>query len=344
MKIKGLITSLMLGFIFNLVVPMQIQAQEEKAAPIIIPKQVNDVLLAGMETRQARTDIPFTIFKHIHLLAQQNLHSIFFFKMKHADLGFSETAEGEAAVETTTLSSKLHIFLKFTQLDGTLDREVYIPANFEIERSSYDPEKEEIYTTGFPLSAGKYLLSMAIASPATDSQTLDKIGTQYFEFTLPDPLSFTETLSTTTIFFVNKIERMSEPETISAVHKNVFVYSVLQIEANLAHQFAPGNNLDVFFFVVGDQKITVGDPPNQQQRNDISISYEVMKGDENVIRYAAQKYESPLISQPLPMKTSVLKKTTDESGKTTEEKIASDLEPGNYSLVINIKDNISGKT
>ncbi len=208
-----------------------------------------------------------------------------------------------------------------------------MPFGLEVDSDSYEPEKEEIYSTGYPLPPGNYLLSMAIAS-----QNLEKIGTQYFEFTLPSAASFTEGLETTPIFFNKKINQMSAPESTTNIHKGFFTYSILQIEPNLDRVFSKGDNLDIFFFIYGTQP-----NPDDPQKVSIEITYSVLKGEEAVIRYAPQKYDALLVSQPLPLKRTVIIKTTKE-GKTEERKETKDLEPGTYILNIDIKDTISGKT
>ncbi len=221
---------------------------------------------------------------------------------------------------------------QYAPVEGIISlREIISQKTEELYSLKYDAEKEEIYSTGYPLPPGKYILSMAITS-----QNLEKIGTQYYEFTLPNPNGFTDALGTTPVFFVKKITRLAAPETITMVHKDYFTYSVLQVETNLDHVFTAGDNLDVFLFIFGAQ-------PDEQNRNDIVVNYEVKKGDEAIIKYAETAYDNPLISQPLPLKRTVLIRTT-KGEETKERKETRDLEPGTYSLDILIKDNLSGKT
>jgi len=351
MKIKTLIsTVLIFGFTLSLASLPGLAAQKKNAAQrIFIPDKVKSVFQEGMQTREARLDIPFAITKHLYLPARENVHSIFFFKIKNADLGFSSAAAAvepkdkkekeekifESSTELTPpkLQTKNHVFLQFKQLDGDFTKEIYMPFGLEVDSDSYEPEKEEIYSTGYPLPPGNYLLSMAIAS-----QNLEKIGTQYFEFTLPSAASFTEGLETTPIFFNKKINQMSAPESTTNIHKGFFTYSILQIEPNLDRVFSKGDNLDIFFFIYGTQP-----NPDDPQKVSIEITYSVLKGEEAVIRYAPQKYDALLVSQPLPLKRTVIIKTTKE-GKTEERKETKDLEPGTYILNIDIKDTISGKT
>ena len=346
MKIKNyLIPILILGLISSLTLSPNLYAQEkEQQVKTIIPEKVKTVLQEGQQTREARLDIPFTICEHLYLPAQQNLHNIFIFNIKNADLGYTAIASAEGAAEkegeetaafqaaSGKLQAKAYMFLQFENLDTDFSKEVYVPINFQVDSASYDREKEETYTTGYPLPPGKYLLSMAITS-----EDMEKIGTQYFEFTTPDPASFTEEMGTTPFFFAKNVKRIAAPEATTEIHKDFFTYSVLQVLPNLEKVFKAGDNLDIFFFIFGTQL-------NESNQADLLINYEVLQEEDTQIKYADQKYNSPFISQPLPIKKTVVITTTTEEGKKEEKKETKDLEPGSYTLKITVKDNVSGKT
>jgi len=350
MKIRNLVIPvLLLGFIVSLFLATNLaalnKAGKPQGEPVRIPKKVKSVFKEGIITREARLDIPFTITNHFYLPARENMHSIFFFKVKNADLGFSPIApapappekkeEKEAPPETEIVPTKLqcnsHIFLQVNRLEkntpGEVVSEIYIPVNFQAESSSYEPDKEELYTTAYPFPPGNYILSMAIAS-----QDLEKVGTQYFEFSLPDPLSSPDGLDTTPIFFVKNIKRMSAPESRAEVHKDFFTYSVLQIEVNVDRIFSPTDNFEVFFYIFGAQ-------PSETGKHDIEVGFEVYKGEELAIRFKPGKYEVPLVPQPLHLKQTLI--ITSEEGERRETR---DLEPGKYTLSLKISDKISGKS
>lgn len=351
MKSKtAVISALVFGLILSLLstpgMAVQKKKKDAKSEIVIIPKEVKAIIVEGIKTREARPDIPITIVKHLYLPARENIHSIFLFKVKNADLGFEpvtpaqapqgqeqeEQQEAESAPEAAPamLKAHAHLFLQFNKLDGDFEKEIYVPVDLEVEADSYDPEKEDIYTTGFPLAAGKYLLSLAIAS-----QKLEKIGTQYLEFSLPDQMSFTENLDTTPVFFCKKINQMSAPETKVNIHKGYFTYSILQFDPNLDNVFSAGDNLDIFFFIFGAR-------PDANGAYSIEVNYEVDKDGEKVIRYAPTTYNSPLVSQPLPLKKTVVITTQKEGQEKEERKETQDLETGSFTLSISIKDNITG--
>jgi len=314
------------------------EKKEQEADVIIIPEKVKSVFEEGMKTRESRLDIHFSIVWHTFLPAQQNLHCVFYFKVKNAELGFlpvtpaekeeEETSPPETETPTAQLQTSGHVFLQFNRLEDDIPqeivREVYIPLKLVVDSGTYEPDKEEIYSTGYPVPSGNYLLSMAIAS-----KDLGKIGTQYYEFSLPDIVT-PEEMMTTPIFFIREIKRMPSPETTAEAHKDFFTYSVLQITPKIENIFSAGENLDIFFFVFG---ATAG----EEGKFNIDVNYEITKGEEKVIRYQTAHYESPIVSQPLPLKKTVLIKS--EEGEKKEQR---DLEAGNYTLHISIEDKVTG--
>jgi len=327
---------------------------EEK---IFIPKEIKAVLEQGLAARQPRLDIPFTIFKQYYLPAQNAIHSIFFFKAKNVDLGFAPAPQSpapapaqtekekeaqaapEAQAQPAGLQARFNVFLQFLLEENNappkIAREAFVPAAIQADSASYDPEKEEWYTVGYTLLPGKYILAMAITS-----LDLKKIGTFYYEFSLPDSRAFTQSLDTTPIFFVKQITKLEAPETRALVHKGFFTYSVLQMDPNLDNVFKAGDNLDIFFFIFGAKPVEAkpGEQPQQPQYN-IEVSYEVKQGDKAAVRYEPALYGFPLISHALPMKQTVLIKTDKE-----EKREQRDLPAGKYTLSLKITDKVSGLT
>ncbi|MFB0564742.1 MAG: hypothetical protein ACETWK_03595 [Candidatus Aminicenantaceae bacterium] len=327
------------------------QEKNEEEETIIIPEEIRSALKQGLAQRQGRQDIPFSLAKHLFLPARENIHSIFLFKMKNQDIGFTplelppipEKKEGkEKKTETppeaetekppAPLQTSLEVFLQFHRLEkkepAEIFKEIYIPLNLQAEGASYDPEKEEIYSTAYPLPPGDYLLAMAVAS-----LDLQRIGTLYYEFSLPDLTQAFQELDTTPIFFVKGMKRMASPEITAEIHKDFFTYSVLQIEPKTENVFVKRENLDIFYYIYGAQ-------PKQDGMFDIVVNYEVLKDKEPVIRFEEISYQAPIISQPLPMKKTVVIKSEKEG----EKKETRFLEPGTYTLSISIKDNVSGKS
>lgn len=323
----------------------ELNAQEEKAQPKPIPDEVKNVLMQGMESREARMDIPFSITDYYYLPASQNLFFILLFNAKNADLGYTplapiqteEKQEQQAFVEKSpeVLQSRFDVFLLFNQIDGEYTKEVFIPAGFQVNQNAYDPEKEEMYSTGYILPPGKYLLAMAIAQ-----NNYQKIGTQYFEFELKDPVNLGDTLEVAPVFFIDDTQKMEQAENRTYVHKGFFTYSILKFKPVLNNTFNPGDSSEIFFYVMG------GSPNPNTQRYDYTVNYQVLKEgqEEPLIRFAEGTYDSPIIPQPLKFERTILiqKKKGDEVIEEKQE--TRDLEPGQYILRLDIKDNVSGKT
>jgi len=326
------------------------QKPEAKAQErIAIPPEVKAVIQEGMASRQGRQDISIDPFHFLFLPARENFHGIYFMKIKNGDLDFAPVAAEapiiekkevpvkkgpqEIAVpqEAPNLQARFNVFLQFNRLEEGAEpqvaKEVWVPATIQVPEAGFDSEKAEIYTVGYPMPAGRYLLALAVAS-----LDLQKIGVGYIEFSLPDPAQFTKALETTPIFFIKELEQMDAPETHTALHKGYFTYSILKVVPNLEKAFGAGDNLDIFFFIFGPQ-------PNAQQQYEIEVEYEVKQGEEMGIRWSPQTYNNPLVSQPLPLKQTVNIKS--EEGDRTETR---DLPPGNYTLVINILDKTSGNS
>jgi len=355
MRAKGIIVpvlliALVLGLMSSLSATVQEKdkkkEQAKQAEKIFIPKEVKSVLQEGLTSRQGRQDIPINIFQSLFLPARENFHVVFMMNIKNSDLGFAPMTAAPAQPEAekkepqetpvqeapANLQASFNVFLEFNQLNDagvpTVFREVYVPGNIQVPAAGYEPEKVDVYSVGYPLPFGHYLLAIALTS-----LDLQKIGTAYHEFTIPDPAQFTKALDTTSIFFVKQLDQMESVEQRTTFHKGDFTYSVLKVLPNLERVFTAGENLDIFFFIFGAQ-------PNPSQQYDIEISFEVKQGEESSLKWAGQTYTSPLISQPLPLKQTVKIKKGDEPEKIEQR----DLPAGSYTLVINILDKISQNT
>lgn len=322
------------------------QAQPEK---VFIPKEIKAVMAEGMATKQGRQDIPVSVFYSLFLPAQQNFHDVFFLKIKNSALAFAPVTAAPpappvppappkkgpqvAATQETpqVLQANFNLFIQYNLIkEGAQPesvKEIYIPCTIQVPSAGFDQEAEDIYTFGYPMPAGHYLMAIALTS-----LDLKKVGAAYYDFSVPDPSTYAKSLDTTPIFFIKEMEQMEAVETRTALHRSFFTYSVLKIVANLDKVFTAGQNLDIFFFVFGTQA-------NQQGQSDLEVTFAVKKGEEFAIRWAPQTYTNPLVSQPLPLKQTLNIKTGDK--ERTETK---DLPAGSYTLNVQIMDKVSGKS
>jgi len=357
MKAKGIIVPvLLIALVLSLMTSLSVAAQQKdkdkkkeqakQPEKVFIPKEVKSLIQEGLADRQGRQDIPVNIFQSLYLPARENFQIVFLMNIKNSALGFAPVtsapaepkAEKKGPQETPVqeavekLQAGFNVFLQFNRLNdaGEPDvfKEVYVPAKIQVPAAGFDPEKEDVYSVGYPLPFGHYLLAAAVTS-----LDLQSIGIAYHEFTIPDPAQFSKTLDTTPIFFVKQMDQMESVEQSTAFHRGFFTYSVLKIVPNIEKVFQPGENLDIFFFIFGAQ-------PNQSQQYDIEINFEIKQGEQSSIKWSAQTYNSPLISQPLPMKQTVRIKKGEEPERTEQR----DLPAGSYTLVINILDKVSQNT
>jgi len=315
----------------------QKQEKQQAQAKVYIPKEVKEPMMAGMAARQARLDIPFTVFKFLYLPAQQAQQAILILKAKNGDLGYAaavapQIADAPVAAQPK-MQARLNLFLQFHKVENgqptQLVKEVFIPAMLEADQAGYDAETEAWYSVGYPLMPGSYLASLAFAS-----QDLKKIGIQYYEFTLPDAKSFTQALDTTPVFFINEYKQEAQAEMQPVLHKGLFAYSVIRITPNIDHVFKVGDPLDTFFFIYGVQ-------PKDGGKYDIGIDFEVnevtAEGEKLAIKFAPGTFDNPLVSLPLQLKQTLLIKKGEEERTETR-----DLQPGEYVFLIKIEDKVSG--
>jgi len=340
-KIFSIVLIMGIMVLIILSVPAYPQQKKKEKEAIFIPKEIKAELKKGIEDRTPRRDIPFEIIENVYLPARQNIHNIIFFKTQNKDLDFTsfsdvsteEGEEKEVSPESDILMTDLNVFLWFQQMDGGRDKEVYVPFQLEEERENYDPDEESMYSVGYPLSPGKYMLAMAITT-----KDLKKIGTQYYEFELPSPESFVDNLGITPVFFIREIKRMESAETTTKIHEGFFTYSVLKIYPILKNVFVQGDTMQMFFYIFGAQ------PDPENNKFDLTAHYTLNRGEEEIVRYAEGTYDAPLVSQPLYLKRTVLVKTKKGDEIVDEKKESRDIEPGQYKLVIELKDNITGKS
>jgi hypothetical protein len=325
----------------------------------IIPKEIKAIMQEGLATRQGRQDIPFTIFKSLVFPVQGGMQAVFFFKAKNSDLGYATPVPAPAAKNQQVppaappagvLEARLALALEFLQPDETgalkPGREWTSLVSLQTDSAGYDPNKEEWYSLGYGLPYGKYTLAMLFAhvDPKKGSPDIKKVGVSYYDFVVPGPETYPNALETTPIFFARSIEQMQSYEARPTVHKGLFTYSVLQVIPNIDNVVTAEDKsqIELLFFILGAKAKDEAPAPGQpaglaaQPKYEIEINFEVQKEDgSTAIKWQTQNYASPLIDQALPLKRTL------KTGEKTEQK---DLDLGKYTIVIKIKDKVSGLT
>jgi hypothetical protein len=122
------------------------------------------------------------------------------------------------------------------------------------------------------------------------------------------------------------------------IHRGYFTWGAIKVVPNVRGDVAPGENLEVFFFVLGG---SYKDPTMEQPRNDFEVNFEVQYADgKPAIKWAPQPFEAYFINQPLPL-VQTLQKMNEKGEVLGVEK--KPLDAGKYNLAITILDKVSSK-
>jgi hypothetical protein len=297
-----------------------------------LPKEIAAVIQEGLATRQGRQDIPFSFFKQLVLPAQgNNYYPVFFIKAKNADLGYAPAASG-----TGDMEANLVAFFQFFQpaADGTMAPKMggKSQVTLAIPGAEYSAEKEDWYSFGLGIPAGQYTLALVLSTP-----DMKKLSVAYADVTLNGPESYEAGLVPTDPVIVTGMEQV-EPDQRPTLHRGFFTWGAIKFVANVSGEIATGQDLEVFFFVLG---AAFKDPAAPRPVLDLEVSFEVQDGEgKTAIKWAPQTYETYFVNQPLPLVQTLQK--MDEKGTVlgTEKK---PLPAGKYSLVATIADKVSGK-
>lgn len=313
-----------------------IQGKKQEAKPPAkassMPKEVAALIQEGLATRQGRQDIPFSFFKQIVLPAQgQNLYPIFFFKARNGDLGYAPSATGTGEMEAS-----VNVFFQFLQETpaGTLAPMLSgrAPSVLKTDGAGYSPENEDWYSFGMTLPAGKFTLALVLASP-----DMKKMSVAYTDAALPGPEAYATSLWPTDPVIVSAMDQV-EPDQRPSVHRGHFTWGAIKVVPNISGGIAAGENLEVFFFVLGG---SYKDPAAERPVNEFEVNFEVQYPDgKPAIKWAPQPYEAYFINQPLPLVQTLQKMNEKGEVLSTDKK---PLDPGKYGLAITILDKVTGK-
>ncbi|MBN1938325.1 MAG: hypothetical protein JW843_01980 [Candidatus Aminicenantes bacterium] len=318
-----------------------VMAQEKPAAPPAqnrIPKNVKAAMEEGLAARvSAKADIPFKITENVCMPVPGQTASYIYLlvDVKNADMGYAvpptpQVVDPTAPPAAAKLLARTYVFVQYYKIpegkSPSLEKEIYIPAAFQVDQEGYDPEAVEWYSFGYILPAGKYVAAVALSSP-----DFQKFGIQYYEFSLPTPQEISANLITSPILILKDYAQTEQPETSAELHKGLLAWSIARITPNLERTIPAASPLDLFFFVYGAK-------PNATGRFDLQIEFEVNQTDgKPAIKFAPGEFKSPLVSLPLEMKQT-LQVTTGDKVETKQQ----DLPAGTYVLVAKISDKVSG--
>jgi hypothetical protein len=312
--------------------PQKGKQEPKPPAKASMPKEISAVIQEGLATRQGRQDIPFSFFRQLVLPAQEkNLYPVFFFKAKNGDLGYAPSASGTGQVETTLVS-----FFEFYQPDaaGAL-KPKFGGRNQTVltaDAAGYSADKEDWYSFGLALPAGKYTLALVLSTP-----DMKKLSVAYSDVTLPGPEVYETTLWPTEPVIVTALDQV-EPDPRPTIHRGYFTWGAAKVASNTNAEIRSGENLEVLFFVLG---ASPKDPAAQRPLLDLEVNFEVQdESGKTAIKWAPSANELYLVNQPLPLFQTLQK--VDEKGTvlSTEKK---PLPAGKYNLLVTVLDKVSGK-
>jgi GWxTD domain-containing protein len=173
-------------------------------------------------------------------------------------------------------------------------------------------EKKSIYQKAVPLRSGLYKLELVLKDLNSGN-----VGTEYKGFNVP---KFQEDkLATSSIILADKIEKLS----LKQVAAGQFVIGSSKIRPKVKDIFDRNETMGIYFQIYN---LALDEKTNKPSA---TIEYVLKKGEKEVSRFAEEQ-----------------DKLAGASQQMTLEKLfpLNDLEPGRYSLVVNVTDNLSKKT
>jgi hypothetical protein len=305
----------------------QADAKKAAAGQVYIAPQVAAVIDALVAQRQNRNDIPMAYLRTLYLPAQQNqIYPIFLFKIKNADLGLAAVPETPAV-----LSAKFHVFMRLYRLDngvlGPVVRERYIPFNPQENQATFQPEAENYYSIAREIyPAGSYLLALALSTP-----DFTRISVSFSNVVLPDVSQLQNKLAATPVFSVTGLQQLPAADPRIIIHKNSFVYNTLLLAPSIRNEFKANESLDLFYFVLGAKT-------DGSNAFDLQITYRFKKDGKEIRKLGPAQVKNIIVSQPIALSYAEI--TKDAKGIETERKQIM-LEPGDYTLEIEMLDNVS---
>jgi GWxTD domain-containing protein len=173
-------------------------------------------------------------------------------------------------------------------------------------------DRKSLYQKAVPLRSGLYKLELVLKDLNSGN-----VGTMYKGFTVPKYEE--DKLSTSSIILADNIEKLS----LKQVAHGQFVIGGSKVHPNVVDIFSREKTMGIYFQVYNlgiDEKT---------QKPSATIEYVLKKGDQEISRFMEDQ-----------------DKLAGASQQMTLEKLypLRDLEPGRYSLVVNVTDNLTKRT
>ncbi len=227
-------------------------------------------------------------------------------QLQNKDLTFQNKEGVQRAV--------VNIYGRITTLTGRVAQVFEDVVTAEAPESLFKQtlEKKSLYQKALPLRAGLYKLELVLKDINSGN-----VGTYYKGFTVPKYEE--DKLSASSIILADNIERLP----INQVAAGQFVIGGCKVHPNVKDVFDRNRTMGIYFQVynLGIDETT--------HKFSASIEYVLKRGDQEVSRFMEDK-----------------DKLAGASQQMTLEKLfpLTDLEPGRYSLVVNVTDNLSKRS
>jgi len=227
-------------------------------------------------------------------------------QMQNKDLTFQDKEGVQRAV--------VNIFGRITTLTGRVAQQFEDVVTAEAPESLFKQtlDKKSLYQKSVPLHPGLYKLELVLKDLNSNN-----IGTVYRGFTVPKYDE--DKLSSSSIILADNIERLS----LNQVAAGQFVIGSCKVHPNVKDVFEKDKTMGIYFQIYNlalDEKT---------HKPSASIEYVLKKGDQEVSRFMEEQ-----------------EKLAGAAQQMTLEKYfpLNNLEPGRYSLVVNVTDNLNKRT
>jgi GWxTD domain-containing protein len=227
-------------------------------------------------------------------------------EMQNKDLTFQNKEGVQRAV--------VNIFGRITTLTGRVAQQFEDVVTSEAPESLFKQtlDKKSLYQKSVPLHPGLYKLELVLKDLNSNN-----IGTVYRGFTVPK--FDEEKLSSSSIILADNIERLS----LNQVAAGQFVIGSCKVHPNVKDVFEKDKTMGIYFQIYN---LALDENTHKPSA---SIEYVLKKGDQEVSRFMEEQ-----------------EKLAGASQQMTLEKYfpLNNLEPGRYSLVVNVTDNLNKRT
>ncbi len=259
-----------------------------------------------VNTKLSYNLLPFDFRTDFIKITEDTVMTPITIQMQNKDLTFQNKEGVQRAV--------VNIFGRITTLTGRVAQQFEDVVTAEAPESLFKQtlDKKSLYQKSVPLHPGLYKLELVLKDLNSNN-----IGTVYRGFTVPKYDE--DKLSSSSIILADNIERLS----LNQVAAGQFVIGSCKVHPNVRDVFEKDKTMGIYFQIYN---LALDENTHKPSA---SIEYVLKKGDQEVSRFMEEQ-----------------EKLAGASQQMTLEKYfpLNNLEPGRYSLVVNVTDNLNKRT